>query len=305
MKPPTKPPSNVAARPTPLDDHRIFSEREAEIENEGFRHDAGESVGELEQNDEAQDHDGHVAGEKIAEGADGGRHHALERIFSRMRLMFGLRRCRFFRLRCKKSGGNADHRHRGHGEIAERPGGTELELQFTKSAHDEQRARGRDQDANAVGRDIGRHAGGLLALGQAFDAEGVDDDILGRGSGRHQQCRPEDRVPGHFGWIAKGEQHDGRHHRDLRHHEPAAAATEQTRKHRRVERVHHRRPEEFDGVGRAHQREQADSLEIDPGLPHPEPQRRARQRQRQPSREAEKQHDQHARLEIDRQRFAE
>ena len=41
-----------------------------------------------------------------------------------------------------------------------------------------------------------------------------------------------------------------------------------------------------------------------PASPHPDQQRRAGQRQRQAGREAEEQHDQHARLEIDRERLA-
>src|SRR5581483_951824 len=50
-----------------------------------------------------------------------------------------------------------------------------------------------------------------------------------------------------------------------------------------------RRPQEFQRVGRADQREQPDGAEIDTGLAHPDQQRRARQRQRQPRGEAEQQ----------------
>ena len=50
----------------------------------------------------------------------------------------------------------------------------------SKRAHQEQHAGGRDQHADAVGRDVGRHAGGLFALGQAFDAERIDHDVLRR-----------------------------------------------------------------------------------------------------------------------------
>ena len=55
----------------------------------------------------------------------------------------------------------------------------------------------------------------------------------------------------------------------------------------------------FKRVGRADQREQADGAEIDAGFAHPHQQRRSRQRQRQAGGEAEQQHDQHARLQID------
>ncbi len=73
---------------------------------------------------------------------------------------------------------------------------------------------------------------------------------------------------------------------------------------RHVERIDQRRPQEFHRVGRADQREQPDGAEIDAGLAHPHQQRRAGQRQRQARREAEEQNDQHARLEIDRERLA-
>src|ERR1700688_1701880 len=49
-----------------------------------------------------------------------------------------------------------------------------------------------------------------------------------------------------------------------------AAMSEAPRQQRHVERIDQRRPEKFDRVGRADQREQADGAEIDPGLPHPD-----------------------------------
>ncbi len=54
--------------------------------------------------------------------------------------------------------------------------------------------------------------------------------------------------------------------KSLRQQQPAAAPAEAPRQERNVERVDQRRPEEFDGVGRADQREQADGAEIDAGL---------------------------------------
>jgi hypothetical protein len=71
-----------------------------------------------------------------------------------------------------------------------------------------------------------------------------------------------------------------------------------------MQRIDQRRPQEFQRVGRADQREQADSAEIDAGLAHPHQQRRARQRQRQAGGKAEQQHDQHARLQVDRKALA-
>ena len=95
--------------------------------------------------------------------------------------------------------------------------------------------------------------------------------------------------------IARAEKDDRRHQQQLRGDEPAAPPPEPPRQPRHVERIDHRRPEELDRVGQARQRQQADGAEIDAAVGHPHAQRLARQRQRQPGREAEQQHDQHAR----------
>ena len=81
------------------------------------------------------------------------------------------------------------------------------------------------------------------------------------------------------------------------------AAGQTLRQYRHVERIDQRRPEELYRVGRADQREQADGAEIDAALAHPDQQRRARQRERQARRETEEHDDQHAPLEIDRERI--
>ena len=77
---------------------------------------------------------------------------------------------------------------------------------------------------------------------------------------------PSATRPGAAAGLQRAEKHDRRHQQDLREHQPAAAAAEQPRQHRHVERVGQRRPEEFQRVGRADQREQADGAEIDAGL---------------------------------------
>src|ERR1700737_27095 len=67
------------------------------------------------------------------------------------------------------------------------PGRRSRDAGALESADDEQRPRRRDQHADPVGRDIGRHAGGLLAFGQALDAKRIDPNVLGRGHHRHPQ----------------------------------------------------------------------------------------------------------------------
>jgi hypothetical protein len=144
----------------------------------------------------------------------------------------------------------------------------------------------------------------LLALVETFDAEGVDDDVLRGGSGGHEQ-RTNRHPPGRSHRIAESQECDRRDQQELGKHEPASPSPEQPCQHRHVERIDDRRPQELDGVGRADERKQSDDAEVDARFPHPDQQRRARQRQRQPGREAEEQHDQHPRLEIDRKRVSE
>ena len=108
---------------------------------------------------------------------------------------------------------------------------------------------------------------------------------------------------GETGRIAKGEKHDRSHQQNLREHQPAAAAAEQARQNRNVERIGQRRPQEFHRVGRADQREQSDGRKIDAGLAHPYQQRCAGKRQRQARGKPEEHDDQHARLEINRHRL--
>ncbi len=208
------------------------------------------------------------------------------------------------RLGGDERGCDADDHERRHGEIARAPGGVFAEAEAFKAAHQKQRARGGGQHADPVRGHIGGHAGGLLALVETFDAEGVDDDVLRGGRGGDQQRANATTHQG-AARIAEREEDDRRDQQKLGEHEPASPSPEQPRQHRHVERIDHRRPQELDGVGRADQREQADGAEIDAGFAHPHRQRRARQRQRQPGREAEEQHDQHARLEIDRERVNE
>ena len=174
---------------------------------------------------------------------------------------------------------------RRHHHIARGPGARPCaKPKLLEAGDDEQRARGRDQHADAIGRDVGRHAGGLLVLVEAFDAERVDHDVLRGGGGRDQQRAERDqprratrdRMNARNTIAAISSSCDSTSQPRRR---PSSA-----RQHRHVERVDQRRPQELDGVGRADQREQADGAEIDAGFAHPHQQRRARQRERQAGR---------------------
>ena len=185
----------------------------------------GQRVGELEQHHEGQHGEGHLVAEEILERADGGLDHAREPLLMGMR---GLRLARALRLGGDQRGGGADQHQRRHRHIAPVPGRLLVEAVSLEAAHQEQRAGGRDQHADAIGRHVGRHAGGLLVLRQALDAEGVDHDVLRRRRRRHQQ-RAERHQAGRHRRIAGAEkEHDRRHQQDLREHQPAAAAAEPT-----------------------------------------------------------------------------
>ncbi len=193
--------------------------------------------------------------------------------------------------------GGADQHHCGHHHIAPHPRRGTRDARALECADQKQRARGRDQHADSVGRDIGCHAGGLLALGQAFDAKGVDHDVLGRRHRRHQQ-RAERNEQWRARRVGQRQEQNRDDQQQLREHQPAAPAAEGAGEQRHMQRIDQRRPEKFQRVGRADQREQADGAEIDAGLAHPHQQRRARQRQRQPGGKPEQQNDQHPPLQI-------
>ena len=74
-----------------------------------------------------------------------------------------------------------------------------------------------------------------------------------------------------------------------------------SRQPRHLPGVDHRRPDEFERVGQAGERQQADGAEVDAAVGHPHAQRLARQRQRQTGGEAEQHDDEHAGAQVDRQ----
>jgi hypothetical protein len=131
------------------------------------------------------------------------------------------------------------------------------------------------------------------SLVSRLDAEGVDHDVLGGRSGRHQQRADRHRERRRHRSRCREDDRDGE--QKLRKHEPAAPPAEPAREPWHVEGVHQRRPEKLDRVGQADEGEQADGAEIDAAVGHPKCQRGARERQRQPGGKAEEEDDQNAR----------
>ena len=189
-KPPAKPPSSVAARPTPLMIAAYSLREKPRSITNGAGHGAGQRVGELEQHDEGQ-HD-ERANRRREKSENAPTAASTTRASGFCRAWVASRRPTF-RLGRDERGRDADQHQRRHGDIARAPGGVLVEAEALKAADQKQRAGGRDQHADAIGGDIGRHAGGLLAFVQAFDPEGIDDDVLRRRSGRDQQRAERDQ----------------------------------------------------------------------------------------------------------------
>ena len=122
------------------------------------------------------------------------------------------------------------------------------------------------------------------------------------GGHRHRTKRDQKR---RSNGIERTEKDDRDGEDDLREDQPPPSAAERTGKERRVERVDHRCPDEFDCVGQADKREESDCPEIDSAFGHPDRERRAGKGERQAGRKAEQQDDEHARPQIDGESISE
>ena len=149
---------------------------------------AGKGVAELEQQDEKQDRDRERAGEKFGEGFDRRQRDAADRIALLVDDVCG--RCRLGRHQRSE---NADDHQPGGGDEAPHPDRLASDADIFEPCGERDHARAGCQHADAIGGDIAGHAGGLFAGIEAFDTEGVDHDVLGRGRGRHHHCAERDR----------------------------------------------------------------------------------------------------------------
>ena len=73
--------------------------------------------------------------------------------------------------------------------------------------------------------------------------------------------------------VLRAEEQQRRDEQELRKYQPAAPVAEHPTEHRDLKCIDQRRPQELDGVRRADQREQADGLEIDADILHPQQER--------------------------------
>ena len=215
-----------------------------------------------------------LLGEKVGEGVVGGAEEAIERIAGSLAERFGLGLALFgTRLLGHERRRHADKHERRHGGIAVGPDQSPVDAEIFEISDEGDGARRRHQHADAIGGDEIGHAGGLRIGRQIFDAEGVDDDVLRcRGCGHEQCCERDHQRRPHR--ILEAEEQDRRDEQKLGENEPAAAMAERLAQDRHLEGVDDRRPQEFDGVGDADQREQPDGLEVDADILHPQEQRR-------------------------------
>lgn len=132
--------------------------------------------------------EGWSKGDKFAEGAGRRFGQPLERgmaVIDQLR-----RRIRLGRQKCRD---DADRHAESGGDIAPHPHRLARDAEPFQQRHQNQHAGAGDQHADAVGGDIAGHAGALFAGFQAFDAEGIDDDVLRRRRGRHQHRAENDQ----------------------------------------------------------------------------------------------------------------
>ena len=193
------------------------------------------------------------------------------------------------RLGGEQDGHHADAEAAGHGGIGPEPAG---------ELGDDQRAGTGEQHRDAVADHHHGGAGALLPLLEQFDAVGVDHDVLARRQEGNEHR--EQRHAAEIGlWVAGAQAEDSERQQHLHEQEPATPAAEQRGERWQRHPIHDRRPGELPGIGQADEREQADGRLVDLGLGQPEGQRGQGQQQRQSAREAEQQHHEDPRLQID------
>jgi hypothetical protein len=185
-----------------------------------------------------------------------------------MRRVVGRCSFRFDRFPGQQRCDNADQNECRHRDKSRAVGSLFVEPESDEATHQEQRAGARNQHRDAIGGDVRRHAGGLLVLGQAFDAERIDDNVLrGRGGCDQQGCAGD--KPWRRGRVVDRKQYDRDEQKDLRQHKPPAAPPEQAREQGDIKCVDCWRPQRLRPIRRSHGCEQADRPDVHAGFRHP------------------------------------
>ncbi len=225
-------------------------------DQEGGAQAAGEGVAHFVHHDQQQDQPGVVAAEEIAQRRD-------DRLFHGAR-----RRDAFIRLRRHQRGGHADQHQSGHQPV----GGLPAEIAIRQP----QRQAAGNQHRQPITQHRYRRARAAFFGFQQVGFIGVEHDVL-RGRAERHQHRQRRQPPQVLRGLHKAHRHDRRHQQQLADQQPTAPPPEE----RRGIAIHEGRPEEFEDVGLAHQREDADGFQIDVFDGHPGLQRAGGQCQRQ------------------------
>ena len=250
----------------------------------GPRHRAADRVAELVEQREQQDHHPAAIGHELGEGRD----RRLMQPLSRRAGMW-TRDCRFAG---SEHGCHSDQDERGNGTKDDGP------RHYTW----QQERHGIDDPKRNPISELGcRRSGPLFLVVQDLDAVGIDDDVLRcrkEGDG-HRSSR---RGPGGGEGIAEGERQDRQQQAHLRQQHPAPPAAEPAVEQRQRHVIDQRRPGELERIGRAHQGEDADGLQVDANPAHPVAEHRSGEQQWHAAREAHEQDGELPAVAIDRER---
>ena len=191
-----------------------------------------------------------------------------------------------FRLSAQQNGHHPDTDARGHRQIDPEP---------IEGVGQDQGAAAGDQHADPIAVDIGRGANPLFRGRQAFNAIGVNDDVLRRRQEGHQNRQPggEQRMVER---IRRAQGDDRGHQRHLAKNQPAAPPPKPGGQRRQGQLVDHRRPQEFEIVGQTDQGDQPNRPKANAGLGHPRGEHTTGQGQRQTGGHAKDRDRDHSRL---------
>ena len=203
--------------------------------------------------------------------------------------------------------GDHPHQHgRRHRQIAHRPAlvvvaGTGRRIGALGPGRQAQYAgTGADHGQAIAGLVVGSQHGLPLYRG-GFDAEGIQRNVLrGRCKG-HQQRQLGQRFHALLGRVVQCHADQATHDGELRHQQPAAASPQPACQQRNGHAVHQGRPHPLETIGQCHPAEETDGGAVDTGLAQAKAQSSQHQQQRQAGREAQCQHAQAGRFEIDTQ----
>jgi hypothetical protein len=168
---------------------------------------------------------------------------------------------------------------RGHHEVHRLPRHEGGKVDRERPGHEE---------GDPVSPDVEARAQAQLLVAQDLAPVGVDHDVLRRTEERDEHGEERDHPGVHLGPRGR-EAQEREDQRGLREQKPALAASQE----RRNVPVQERRPHELESVRDSNEREEADRLEVDLHVVHPDGEGPAREQEREPGDESQEKVDQH------------